>query len=215
MLYEFLYEYEFMFEDHNGIITNDNIKNYHNYLLSKYQITSNVGLLKFGVLINLEIKIYYRNIDETLLVFWLLLIASDYTIPSVTFSKFNKKVCFFKLKNISIECVIKLMQSFLYDKQQLKKKTSSSFFYLDDLNFLHNNNFLKDQCVIGHCQFSAIFKQNYLEYIFYDLGVSNVKLFFDVKFVKREDFKNSTFLIYKDIIQFMDYSNKLKENLTD
>ena len=153
--------------------------------------------------LDLELKYSFKSIDETLLVFWLFFILGNKKVPLVKFSKFNKKICLMQFKDISFTFLEILLEDFLYNTKytSLKKRNVS---FISDNNFLYKYN--KHSKVYFFCNFSSIFKQNHLEHLFYDLGVSGLKFFFTLVF--RSQGSNINF--YRDILQMYDVEYPIK-----
>jgi hypothetical protein len=179
---------------------------YDNILLSKYQLLSIPKLSIDNLNINLELKYTFKNLDETLLIFWLFFILGN-KIPKVKFSKFNKKLCLMIFEDLSLEFLTKLLENFLYNVKYspLKYKNIK---YLSGAKFLYSYK-KNDYRINFFSKFSGVFKQNHLEHIFFDLGVSGIKLFFKVVFKNNDNEKNNV-KVYKDILKLSDSELCLK-----
>jgi len=176
---------------------------FNNFLLSKYNLMLKPEFLVPKLHIDIQLKYTFKNIDETLLIFWLFFILCGKS-PVVTFSKFNKKSCTMLFKDVSVEFIIFLLSDFLYNAKciQIKKK---NFEYISEHKFLCK--YSKNSDIHFFCHFAGIFKQNNLEHIFYELGVSGIKLTFKLIFRAK---KGSSVKTYFDIIKMLDIEHLLK-----
>jgi len=109
-------------------------------------------------------------------------------------------------ENISLDFLVNLLENFLYNVKYSPIKYKNVK-YLSNHKFLYY--YLNSQYrTYFFSKFSATFKQNYLEHIFYDLGVGGVKLFFKVIF-KNND--NENLKIYKDLLKLSNTEELLKK----
>jgi hypothetical protein len=182
---------------------------YNNFMLSKYKFLMQPNMCFNPFNLGLDLKYVFKNLDETLVIFWLFYIINDNNVPKVRFSKFNKKVCYLSIQNTSFTFLFSLLEDFLYNIKysSLKKKKVS---YISNEKFMYSYSKKKDVYFFSH--FSAVFKQNYLEYIFSDLGITGIKLFFKVTLNPGEKkiFLSNNANFYKDVISLYDVENLLK-----
>jgi hypothetical protein len=183
---------------------------YNNFVLSKYKLLLQPNMYFSFLNLGLDLKYTFKNLDETLVIFWLFYIINNNNAPKVKFSKFNKKVCYLSIRNTSFEFLSVLLEDFLYNTKysSLKRKKVK---YISGEKFMYS--YLKKKDVYFFRHFSAVFKQNYLEYIFSDLGISGIKLLFKVNLrpLKKRFLLSNNINFYKDIIALYDVEKSFKQ----
>jgi len=133
--------------------------------------------------------------------------VGDEVSPCVKFSKFNKRISIITLKSISIDIILRFLGLFLYNKQFTKKQKIN--YYVDSIELLNTNNYLKKKKILCLCSFKGVFKQDLLEHIFFNLGISGLKITSNIIFRSVNDINNSMF----DLIHLSGYGTKIKEFL--
>lgn len=179
------------------IISNFNRIFYNNILLSKYRFLSKFDPQQPDISLNFSLKYTFKNLDETLVLFWLFYIITN-KVPVATFSKFNKKNFSLSINNISLNTISIVLTNFFYNIKPILPKNKHIKYFSKNALFYMYTKLIKRGLFYD---FQATFKQNLLEHIFYDLGISNIKLFLRIHVIYKDTTQPSN--VFLDLVKLI------------